>query len=63
MPEVKVPAQASWWKDESESMDSESAEIAISFDSEAFYIDGLRDGHYLSIDLGDLAKAIVANSH
>lgn len=61
MGEVKVLAKAMWWEDQSEGRESETAEIAISFDSEAFYIDGLRDGHYLSLDLSDLAKAIAAN--
>ncbi|MGE5527203.1 MAG: hypothetical protein ACM3Q9_00895 [Methanosarcina sp.] len=66
MVEEKIQLKATWWEDGGEDTDrdsmpaTEDVELRAYFDGETFYIDGLRDGHYLSIDLRDLAKVIAA---
>ncbi len=62
--EEKTPLKARWWEEPSD--DSEAIppnweiDLAAEYDGEVFYINGLRDGHYLEISLKELARAIVA---
>jgi hypothetical protein len=60
----KIPITAEWWEESSDNSEevppSYKVELAGEFDGETFYIDGLRDGHYLAIDLRALAGLIAA---
>ena len=66
MVEEKIQLEATWWEDSGDDAEdtyvppTEKVELRAEFDGETFYIDGLRDGHYLSIDLRDLAKVMAA---
>jgi hypothetical protein len=63
---TKVPARATWWEGSDDETDlippNEDVELRISFEDEAFYIDGLREGHYLSLPLAAIACAIAENT-
>lgn len=55
----KTRCTGTWWEvTEDEVPGTEEIEIAVSFEDDSFYIDGLRDGYYLSIPLHAIAKAI-----
>ena len=60
MPEKlnNVVAEAVWYPDDPDTGPSESVDLDISFEGDTFYIDGLRDGEYLSLPLGAIAAAI-----
>jgi hypothetical protein len=60
-----VPLRATWTQDEASREHPEAlgesmpAQVTLLFDSEALFIDGLRGGQYLTIDLVDLLGAMV----
>ena len=59
--ENEISVKATWWEDDgSEHPPTEDVELKIAFDGDCFYIDGLRDGTYLSLPFKEVAKAIVA---
>lgn len=60
----KITAGALWWKttdDLVESIESaEDVQIEIGYEDDTIYIDGLRDGHYIAIDLSSIGEALAA---
>jgi hypothetical protein len=55
----KTKCLATWWEDtdpENEFPDTEEVEIAIHWEGDAFFIDVLRDGHYLAVPLHGIVK-------
>lgn len=66
MGEIRVTAKAEWWEQGDADDDvtippHHDVELSMYFEDTTFYIDGLKPGHYLAIELTELAKAIVAN--
>jgi len=63
MPEPeKLKVKATWWEEREDDPNppSEEVELELFFESGTFFIDGLREGHYLDLDLSELARAIAA---
>jgi hypothetical protein len=62
MPEelVKTKCLAKSWeeRDDDAVPATQDVEIEVSFDDDCFYIDGLREGEYLSLPLHALAQAM-----
>jgi hypothetical protein len=56
--EKKTKCIATWWEREVESPETEDIEVEVSFDADAFFIDGLREGVYLTLPLHAIAQAI-----
>jgi hypothetical protein len=56
----KTKCVATWWEADPEvgEPETEGVEIYVSFDDDAFYIDGLRDGLYLTLPLHAIAQAM-----
>jgi hypothetical protein len=62
----KTRCVATWWKDDPDAdvrdrtyiPDTEEIEIEVRYEEDTFYIDGLRDGHWLTIPLHAVAKSI-----
>jgi hypothetical protein len=60
----KTKCIATWWErdSETEKPETEKTEVEVSFESDAFFIDGLRDGVYLTLPLHAIAQAIADSS-
>jgi hypothetical protein len=56
----KTRCMATWWEGdpETEHPETEGIEVEISFEADAFYVDGLHEGVYLTLPLHAIAKAI-----
>ena len=56
---VKTKCRATFTEDEGEDITAgEEIEIEVGFEGDCFFIDGLRDGEYLSLPLHALAQAM-----
>ncbi len=55
---VKTRCEVGWWDDGESVQDPENVEVEISFEGDTFYIDGLREGKYLSVPLKGVAQAM-----
>ena len=66
MEDTRARIPAVWWDDRD--LDPEAiassieTEIVIQYARETIYIDGLRDGHYLSINVKDLFAAMAGTA-
>ena len=55
---AKTKCIGQFWNNEGEYEDPDEVEIEVSYEADAFYIDGLRDGQHLSIPLHAIAQAM-----
>jgi hypothetical protein len=55
---AKTKCLGRFWDNEGDYQDPEGVEIEVGYDGETFYIDGLREGKYLSIPLHAIAQAM-----
>jgi hypothetical protein len=68
MEPVKTRCIATWWEDKPEAdsttfvPETEEVEVEIHWEGDAFFIDGLRDGLYLSIPLHGIVKPMADGS-
>ena len=66
MEDTRARIPAIWWDDRDPdpyaTCPSTDTELVIQYDSETIYIDGLRDGYYLSIDVKDLFAAMAGTA-
>ncbi|HST68796.1 MAG TPA: hypothetical protein VLI94_03960 [Solirubrobacterales bacterium] len=58
MEQKKTKCIATWWDGEVENPETEDIEVEVSFDDDAFFIEGLRQGVYLTLPLHAIAQAI-----
>ena len=56
----KTKCLGTWWEHDSETEhpETEKVEVEISFEADAFFIDGLREGVYLTLPLHAVAQAM-----
>jgi myo-inositol-hexaphosphate 3-phosphohydrolase len=66
MEDTRARIPAIWWDDRDPDPEaicsSTDTELVVQYDTETIYIDGLRDGFYLSIDLKDLFAAMAGTA-
>lgn len=68
MEPVKTRCIATWWEDKPQAdlatfvPETEEVEVEIYWEGDAFFIDGLRDGHYLSIPLYGIVRPMADGS-
>lgn len=58
----KIDAKGTWWDasdPDLENPPTDDVDLRLEFDGETFFIDGLRDDHYISIELKEFARAMV----
>lgn len=58
MEQEKTKCVATWWEQDADNPDTEDIEVEIAFEDDAFFIEGLRKGVYLTLPLHTIAQAI-----
>jgi len=61
----KTKCIATWWDDsdpQNPAPNTEPVEIEVHWEGDAFFIDGLREGHYLSVPLYGIVKPMADSS-
>lgn len=64
----KTKCTATWWEDQPEAdirtfiPETEEVEIEVRYEEDCFFIDGLRDGLYLTIPLYAIATSIAVGT-